>query len=112
MSTMIHTVFSDVVSPDREVEFNDWYSRIHVPDVTAIPGVVSARRFRVADQKSAFDGEVAGGCRYLVIYELDTDDPAQVEKEMQARFADGRLRPTDTMASSPAPVATYYDEIP
>ncbi|MEQ3549631.1 hypothetical protein WIS52_04020 [Pseudonocardia nematodicida] len=112
MPKMIHAVFSDVVSPDREDEFNDWYSRMHVPDVCAIPGVLSARRFRTAEQRSAFHGELAGGHRYLVIYELDTDDPAGVEKELQERFADGRLRPTDTMAGDPPPVAVYYDEIP
>lgn len=109
---MIHAVFTDVVSPDREEEFNRWYSEVHVPDVTAVPGVVSARRFKVsAEVESAFGGEIAGGCRYLVIYEIDAGDPAQVEEEMRARMADGRFRPGDTMASSPAPLAIYYDEI-
>lgn len=109
MPKMIHTVFSDVVSPDREDEFNDWYRRVHVPDVTAVPGVVSARRFKIADQKSALDAPIGGGLRYLVIYELDTDDPAGVESELQARVKDGRFRRSDTMA--PGPVALYYDEI-
>jgi hypothetical protein len=109
---MIHTVFSDVVSPDREAEFNRWYSEVHVPDVTAVPGVLSARRFRLSEQRSALDAPIGGGLRYLVIYEIDTDDPAGVEAELQARVADGRFRPSDTMSRDPGPVALYYDEIP
>ncbi|MBB5158931.1 DUF4286 family protein [Saccharopolyspora phatthalungensis] len=111
MSKMIHAVFSDAVSQDREEEFNDWYSRVHVPDVCAIPGVVGARRFKLADVQSAFAGQVAHGQRYLVIYEIDTDDPEEVERQLRARFADGRLRPTDTMAADPPPIAVYYNEI-
>jgi hypothetical protein len=109
---MLHAVFSDPVSPEREDEFNEWYSTVHVPDVCAVPGVVSARRFRLSDQKSALDADLAGGHRYLVLYELDTDDPAALEAELQARVADGRFRPSDAMGRAPAPVAVYYDEIP
>jgi hypothetical protein len=111
MPHAVHLVFSDVVSPAREDEFNTWYETVHIPEVCAIPGVVSARRFRLASQKSAFDGEVAHGNRYLVIYEIDAADTAAVEQQMQERFADGRLRPTDTMRADPPPVAVYFDEI-
>jgi hypothetical protein len=110
MARTIHTVFSDAVSPEHEAEFARWYAEVHVPDVCAIPGIVSARRFRLAHQKSAFDGDVAGGNRYLVVYEID-GDPAEVERELTARMADGRLRPTDTMRTDPPPVAVYYEEL-
>lgn len=111
MTRMVHLVFSDVVSPDREQEFNTWYSSVHVPEVCAIPGVISARRFRQSALTSTFDGEIAHGQRYLVIYEIDSDDPAAVEQEMRDRLADGRFRTTDTMSTDPAAVAVYFDEI-
>ena len=111
MTRMIMAVFSDAVSADHEDEYNDWYSNIHVHDVCAIPGVQSARRFKASTVESAFSGEVAGGNRYLVLYEIQTDDPQEVENEMRKRLADGRLRPTDTLKLDPAPVAIYYDEI-
>jgi hypothetical protein len=108
---MIMTVFSDAVSAEREDEYNAWYSTVHVRDVCAIPGVKSARRFKTSAVESAFDGAVAGGQRYLVIYEIETDDPQAVEDEMRARLSDGRLRPTDTLGLDPAPIAVYYDEV-
>ena len=110
MPKMILTVFSDPISPERQDEYDDWYANIHVPDVCAIPGVLSARRFREATQASAFAGEVAGGRRNMVIYEIDTDNPAEVEAEMQARLADGRLRSTDTLQNDPPPIARYYEQ--
>jgi hypothetical protein len=111
MTRMIMAVFSDAVSADREDEYNDWYSNIHVQDVCAIPGVKSFRRFKSSQIKSAFSGEVAGGNRYLVLYEIETDDPQEVENQMRERLTDGRLRPTDTLKLDPAPVAIYYEEI-
>jgi hypothetical protein len=38
-------------------------------------------------------------------------DPAALEAELQARVADGRFRPSDTMGRTPPPVAVYYDEL-
>jgi hypothetical protein len=37
------------VPPDREEEFNDWYDREHLAQVVALPGFVSARRYKVDD---------------------------------------------------------------
>jgi hypothetical protein len=108
---MLLTVLADVVSPDRDDEFNDWYDTVHVPAVCEVPGVVSARRFRLAEQRSASHADVTGGRRYLVIYEVDTDDLAGLEAEMQARVADGRLGVTDAVAENPPPVALYFEQI-
>jgi hypothetical protein len=108
---MIMTVFGDVVSPEREAEWNDWYDNVHLADVCAVPGVLSARRFVRSETRSVLDAPVAGGQRYLAVYEIETDDPDAVEREMGERGADGRLRPTDAWASDPGPVVVYYREI-
>ena len=35
------------VPPEREEEFNDWYNLEHIPQMVALPGFVSGRRYRV-----------------------------------------------------------------
>ncbi len=52
------------VVPEHESEFNEWYDHEHVPALAAVPGVLSARRFR--DPK--------GTHRYLALYHLAAAD--------------------------------------
>jgi len=33
-------------SPEREQEYNTWYDEIHLPELVALDGFVSARRLR------------------------------------------------------------------
>lgn len=40
-------VYSNPVE-GREQEYNDWYSNQHLNDLLAIPGVISARRFKLS----------------------------------------------------------------
>jgi hypothetical protein len=53
----------------KEDEYNDWYQNTHLADLTAIPGIVSAQRFRHAADLGAGTGH-----RYLAIYDIETDD--------------------------------------
>ena len=61
---------------EQDEEFNRWYDEVHLDDVFEVPGVVGAERYRFRS------GE---GWKYLAIYDLDCDDPAQVEQELLAR---------------------------
>src|SRR5262249_8401870 len=45
------------IQPSAEDEFNDWYNTEHIPLLSAVPGVVGARRFRAP----------AGSPRYVAI---------------------------------------------
>ncbi len=45
---------------EHEAEFNQWYDQEHVPLLSAVPGVVSARRFK----------DPSGKPRYIALYEL------------------------------------------
>lgn len=57
-------------TPDEhEAEFNQWYDQEHIPLLSAVPGVISARRFR--DPK--------GDPRYLALYELEEDSVLEQE---------------------------------
>lgn len=49
------------VAPDCDREFNHWYNEIHIPEVLACPGWLTARRYECLD----------GEPRYLALYNLE-----------------------------------------
>jgi hypothetical protein len=60
--------------PGREDEYNDWYSNRHLADVIAVPGFVSAQRFRLTDPVA----QGAPGQAYMAIYTIETDEPERM----------------------------------
>src|SRR5215469_3913675 len=54
----------------KEAEFNDWYDNQHIPDVLALPGCLSAQRFKLADQQLP---NRPTPYRYLAVYEYEAD---------------------------------------
>lgn len=61
--------------PGQEQDYNDWYSQQHLQDVTAVPGYLSAQRFKLR-HPMGFDHK----WQYLAIYEVESDNPeASVE---------------------------------
>jgi hypothetical protein len=80
----------------RENEFNDWYTNRHLSDVIGIPGVVSARRFRIA----AVQRPVAvSPYKYLALYEIETDDLAQVVEALAKRSGTEMMPVSDAMSA-------------
>ena len=73
----------------KEDEYNDWYTNQHLGDVVAIPGYVSAQRFKLR-HPMGFEHTH----QYLAIYEVETDDPDAAIAALQAR------RGTELMAVS------------
>jgi hypothetical protein len=71
--------------PGEDAAYNKWYDEVHLPDVLAVPGVRSAKRYRIATPGA---GELKHG--YLAIYELDGDYPAVMEA-MTARVESGQM---------------------
>jgi hypothetical protein len=57
------------VAPEAEAEFNAWYDEEHIPALAAVPGTLSARRFKS-------DGSTGGTHRYLALYHLKSPDVA------------------------------------
>ena len=55
------------VVPDAEADFNAWYDEEHLPALMAVPGTLSARRYR-----SVVEGD--GVRRYVAIYHLKSPD--------------------------------------
>lgn len=73
----------------QEDEYNHWYSKRHIFDLVAIPGVIAARRYKLRDPSTQAD---AGN--YLAVYELSDID--------LAIGGIGERRGTDRMPSSDA----------
>ncbi len=63
--------------PAREPEFNEWYDRIHVPDILKTPGYVRARRYVNREMRD-------GRGKYLALYDMESDD---MEATMRGRVA-------------------------
>ena len=57
------------VAPEAEAEFNAWYDEEHIPALAAVPGTLSARRFKA-------DGSTGGTHRYVALYHLASPDVA------------------------------------
>lgn len=65
----------------QEQAFNEWYDKIHIPDLVAAPGVVAARRFKVLQTNTQWP--------YVATYEIETDDLTKTLEGMS------RTRPFD-----------------
>ena len=61
-------MFAMNVAPEAEADFNAWYDEEHVPRLSAVPGCLSARRFRIASAMSE------GKQRYLALYHLTSPE--------------------------------------
>jgi hypothetical protein len=65
----IYLVYTDLVDEKYDEEFNAWYDTRHLPQLTAIPGILDAARY-VA---------VKGGPKYLAAYELERAEVLESE---------------------------------
>jgi hypothetical protein len=71
----------------REDDFNAWYDDVHLAEFSALPGVISARRFKV---------EGNGPAAYAAAYEL-SEHPDQVLAAMNRAVKDGTMHMTDAL---------------
>lgn len=74
-------VLSDPVE-GREDEYNEWYSGQHLEETLQTPGWSAARRFVLADDQLS---EHLPEHRYLALYEISADDPAEALAALRAR---------------------------
>ena len=75
-------------APEREEEFNKWYSETHVPQMLKIPGILSGTRYMTTRAGP-------GQPKYLTIYELESEeviDSIQASPEMGEAREDFRAR--------------------
>ncbi|GAA0709320.1 DUF4286 family protein [Vreelandella titanicae] len=92
-------------SEGSEEEYNRWYEEQHIPDLLKVPGVIGAQRFRMAHDPM----QANPLWRYLVIYELQTEDPKEVMDEVLRRVG-GETMPMSE-ALDPHLFAVVYEPV-
>lgn len=90
MPKAVLLVLTNPTGPDREDEFNDWYTNTHVPDLLEVDGFVGATRYRLSETQLAPSEETAKH-RYLAIYEIESDDLAVTMKNLREAAAGGMV---------------------
>ena len=88
MAQWILVVGTNSIDAAREAEYNEWYDKIHLPDVLETPGILRATRYENTDPS----GEQA---KFLAVYEIEADDLDEVMKALGENIArkraEGRL---------------------
>ena len=79
------------VDPEREAIFNEVYDTEHIPLITKVPGVVSARRNVLVPLKMFIVAE--GEPKYSAIYELES--PEVLTSEAWAKAVDAGRWPSE-----------------
>jgi hypothetical protein len=80
----LYLVFSNPVK-GKEREFNEWYDNVHMSDVLATPGMLTAQRFDLCDAEiTRAEGVPAPTHRYLTVYEMEGDVDAIMAKIREA----------------------------
>jgi hypothetical protein len=89
------------VSPDSEAKYHEWYDGTHLAEITAVEGIVAARRFAPAD----------GNGPFIAIYELDCDDLEGAVQRLSDLAAAGQMSSIELLSLDPPPVPKVYREI-
>ncbi|MGQ0698700.1 MAG: hypothetical protein ACT4PZ_10710 [Panacagrimonas sp.] len=79
MVRSIFLVLSDATGPGTDAEFNRWYSQKHIQDVSKVPGVVSATRYRIEKGVTVLPGVNADRHSYVAIYEIEAKTKEELE---------------------------------
>lgn len=67
MARWLYLVHSNSRDPSREAEFNEWYDRVHVPDVLGTPGFLRAWRY-----ENPAPGPGEG--KFVAAYDIECED--------------------------------------
>jgi hypothetical protein len=105
MSKHILVVFTNPVE-GRDEEFNRWYDDDHIADLFEIPGIVSARRFRLSTAQRM---PPPHPWRYLAIYEIETDDLPKVIETMRQRAGTDAMPLSDAL--QPERIGWYFEPL-
>lgn len=100
MARGILYVESQPVSPERTDEYNKWYDEVHLAEIVALDGFVSARRFAPN-----------GDGPYIAIYEIEADDVSQAMATLAEAAGSGKIQMTDAMRMDPPPVIRVHEQI-
>ena len=83
MEKWVYIVYTNCLDPAREKEFNDWYDKVHLPDVLETRGFRRATRY---EKREPAEGEG----KFLALYEVETEDMEQTMARHQENVAKKR----------------------
>jgi hypothetical protein len=79
-----------------DVDLNEWFENVHIPDLLKLPGYLRAKLFKMADYQKP-PTVVPPTHRYLTIYEL-TGDPRQIIEATVAARVEGSITRNPSLA--------------
>lgn len=88
-------------SPEEAEQFNQWYNEVHLPEIVAVSGYVSARRFAPR----------IDGAPYIALYEMESDDLQKTADDMMAMADRGEFQMSGTLQTDPPAVVHVWHEI-
>lgn len=88
-------------SPAEAAEYHKWYEETHIPEVVAVDGFVSARRFQSLGDDDPF----------VAIYEIEADDIEAVQARLTEAGKTGKMSPPVGARFDPPPVFRFLREI-
>ncbi len=94
MARFQYTVLSRS-QPGQEEEFVRWYIEQHLPDVSRMPGVVSAKLFRM-DFQRVYDLD-APQWTLMTHYELEGEQPGPIIDGLKAASGSARMGASDAL---------------
>ena len=108
---LFYLVFSNPIE-GREDDFNTWYDTVHVPEVLAVPGMLSAQRASFLETEAGRRGGLAPDQRRCcVVYEMD-GDPDAVLAEIRRRIGAGEMSMDDSVDLSSVQMTWWSQQGP
>lgn len=92
-----HIIVLSKPAAGREAEFDTWYTNQHIRDLVKVPGIISARRFKLVERHTQGVPQ-----QYVAEYEVETNDIDATMAEVQQRLGTDRMPMTDAFDMSTA----------
>lgn len=92
----VYMVFSNAAD-GKDKEFNEWYDSVHVPDILATPGLLSAQRFSFTETEMSRALGTEPRHQYLAVYEME-GDPDVVMGKIRDAVEAGEMVMSDLLA--------------
>ena len=109
MARALLLTWTNPADDESESAFNTWYDETHIPQIrAAVPSIGAVHRYRTA-AGSLGDAPGQAAHRYLVVYELDSDDVGAAEQEIGKGIASGQVEMSAALdLTKNPPVQQWY----
>lgn len=80
----------------KEVEYNDWYTNVHLKEVLQVKGLKAAQRFILTKAQMS----ESQAHKYMAIYEIENDDIEGTVQRLAAAAAKFSMKPVIDMENA------------